>query len=216
MTIDEFECWILKLDWQKTNANDNLTKLNFRFERSKLLRTKLNWKLMKLNDEVTKMGGKTYNSILHCCLKHVAYWINDDPAVRDTKYRQSNTKKPHFAEMNNKVKNVLINKQRKRNKEASHYHHEYASGVRKYASGTTRIYSIIAMVDVTVIKSISFYKINAKIPSYWICLTAWKHTFGDRFTRIINHGPIQAHQLNYVKYDFLSVWIKRTSYKKFA
>ena len=43
------------------NVNDNLTKLNFRFERgSKLLRTKLNKKLMKLNDEVTKMGGKTY------------------------------------------------------------------------------------------------------------------------------------------------------------
>ena len=45
--------------------NDNLTKLNFRFERSKLLRTKLNWKLMKLNEEVTKMGGKTYIINLH-------------------------------------------------------------------------------------------------------------------------------------------------------
>ena len=34
-------------------------ELNFRFERSKLLQTKLNWKLMKLNtfEEVTKMGG---------------------------------------------------------------------------------------------------------------------------------------------------------------
>ena len=40
--------------------NGNLTKLNLRFEGSKLLRTKLNWKLMKLNEEVTKMGGKTY------------------------------------------------------------------------------------------------------------------------------------------------------------
>ena len=30
------------------SLNDNLTKLNCRFERSKLLRTKLNWKLMKL------------------------------------------------------------------------------------------------------------------------------------------------------------------------
>ena len=44
--------------------NDNLTKLNFRIERSKLLRTKLNWKLMKLNAEVTKMGGKTYNNYI--------------------------------------------------------------------------------------------------------------------------------------------------------
>ena len=35
-------------------------KLNFRFERSKLLRTKLNSTLMKLNGEVTKMGGKIY------------------------------------------------------------------------------------------------------------------------------------------------------------
>ena len=33
--------------------NDNLTKLNLKFERSKLLRT-------KLNEEMTKMGGKTY------------------------------------------------------------------------------------------------------------------------------------------------------------
>ena len=41
--------------------NDNLTKLSSRFERRKLLRTKLNWKLMKLNEEVTKMGGLTYN-----------------------------------------------------------------------------------------------------------------------------------------------------------
>ena len=40
--------------------NDNLTKMNFRFERSELLRTKLNWKLVELNEEVTKMGGKTY------------------------------------------------------------------------------------------------------------------------------------------------------------
>ena len=38
--------------------NDNLTKSNVGFERSKLLRTKLNWKFMKLNEEVTKMGGK--------------------------------------------------------------------------------------------------------------------------------------------------------------
>ena len=60
VTIDDFECWIFKFDWQKTNVNDNLTKLNFRLDRSKLLRTKLNWKLMKLNEEVTKMGGKTY------------------------------------------------------------------------------------------------------------------------------------------------------------
>ena len=44
--------------------NDNLTKLNFRFERSKVLRTKLNWKLMKLNEEVTKMGGKTYTTFI--------------------------------------------------------------------------------------------------------------------------------------------------------
>ena len=51
---------LLNLIDKKTNVNDNLTKLNFRFERSKLLRTKLNWKLMKLNEEVTKMGGKTY------------------------------------------------------------------------------------------------------------------------------------------------------------
>ena len=51
---------MFKVDWQNTNVNDNLTKLNFRFERSKLLRTKLNWKFMKLNAEVTKMGGKTY------------------------------------------------------------------------------------------------------------------------------------------------------------
>ena len=42
--------------------NDNMTKLNFRFERSKLLRTKLNCKLMELNEEVTKMGGKTYSN----------------------------------------------------------------------------------------------------------------------------------------------------------
>ena len=42
------------------NVNDNLMKLNFRFERSKLLRMKLNWKFMKLNEEVTKMGEKTY------------------------------------------------------------------------------------------------------------------------------------------------------------
>ena len=40
--------------------NDNLRKLNLRFERSKLLRTKLNKKIMKLNEEVTKMGGETY------------------------------------------------------------------------------------------------------------------------------------------------------------
>ena len=43
--------------------NDNLTKLNLGFERSKLLRTKLNCKLMKLNEEVTKMGRKTYSII---------------------------------------------------------------------------------------------------------------------------------------------------------
>ena len=36
--------------------------MNFRFERSKLLRTKLNWKLMELNEEVKKMGGKTYSA----------------------------------------------------------------------------------------------------------------------------------------------------------
>ena len=59
-TIDEFECLIFKFDWQKTNMNDNLTKLNVRFERSKLFRTKLNLKLMKLNEEVTRMGGKAY------------------------------------------------------------------------------------------------------------------------------------------------------------
>ena len=58
VTIDDFECWIFKVDWQNTNVN--LTKLNFRFERSKLLRTKLNWKFMKLNAEVTKWAGKTY------------------------------------------------------------------------------------------------------------------------------------------------------------
>ena len=34
-------------------------KLNFRFERIELLRTKLNWKLMKLNEEVTKWAGKS-------------------------------------------------------------------------------------------------------------------------------------------------------------
>ena len=45
------------------NVNDNLTKLNFRVEHSKLLRTKLNKKWMKLNDEVTKMGGKTYTIV---------------------------------------------------------------------------------------------------------------------------------------------------------
>ena len=51
--------------------NDNLTKLNFRFERSKLLRTKLNWKLMKLNEEVTKMGGKTYIIYIYICIDYV-------------------------------------------------------------------------------------------------------------------------------------------------
>ena len=39
--------------------NDNLTKLDLAFERSKLLRTKL----MKLNEDVIKMGGKTYTTI---------------------------------------------------------------------------------------------------------------------------------------------------------
>ena len=62
VTIDEFECWIVKFDWQNTNVNDNLTEFNFRFEISKLLRTKLNGNSMKLNEEVTKMGGKTYIS----------------------------------------------------------------------------------------------------------------------------------------------------------
>ena len=42
--------------------NDNLTKLNLGFERSKFLRTKFNWELMKFNEEVTKTGGKTYNN----------------------------------------------------------------------------------------------------------------------------------------------------------
>ena len=40
--------------------NDNLTKLNLGFERSKLLLAKLNGKLMKLNEEVTKMGGEIF------------------------------------------------------------------------------------------------------------------------------------------------------------
>ena len=59
---DNLWIWMLtfKVDWQNSNVNDNLTKLNFRFECSKLLRTKLNWKLMKLNADVTEMGGKTY------------------------------------------------------------------------------------------------------------------------------------------------------------
>ena len=45
---------IFKFDWEKTNVNDNLTKLNFRFERSKLLRTKLNLKI----DEIEWRGDE--------------------------------------------------------------------------------------------------------------------------------------------------------------
>ena len=40
MDIDEFEYSFFLFDWEKTNMNDNLTKLNLGFERSKLLRTK--------------------------------------------------------------------------------------------------------------------------------------------------------------------------------
>ena len=58
---------------KKLNVNDNLTKLNLRFEGSKLLRTKLNWKLMKLNAEVTKIGGKTY--IINYAMLDWQCWI---------------------------------------------------------------------------------------------------------------------------------------------
>ena len=75
VTIDKFECWISKVDWQNTNVNDNLTKLNFRFERSKLLRTKLNWKFIKLMAEVTKIGGKTYIKLRNNALMEMPYYL---------------------------------------------------------------------------------------------------------------------------------------------
>ena len=51
--LTNLDAELLNLIDKKTNVNNNLTKLNFRFEPSKLLRT-------KVNEEVTKMGGKTY------------------------------------------------------------------------------------------------------------------------------------------------------------
>ena len=73
ITLDEFEkkYWICSKEWRIWSYIPNslsdtdefqwqLTKLNFKFERSKLFRTKLYWKLLILNAEVTNMGGKTY------------------------------------------------------------------------------------------------------------------------------------------------------------